>query len=343
MSSSVRAAAAAAAAAPPAAPPASPAAPSPPVEEPPAPPPGDKNPAPQGDKNPPSPVVTPGPAPPKVSPSPPPPHIPNTPPIPSPPPSNPTSGSNTSPAQNPSPVSAVVSTTSTSTYMSIVVTTAADGAIVTSTFYSTIIIYPTLPRRDRDEQFDGTFDPTRIIQDSTGHADLTGTDVTPYSHPGEGGGAASVPSGGPRSPTSSGEGTVQQYHSSQVLLGANILDRQLLLGAIPVDRGAQQLAGQRRRGSQRGIPSAAAISAIVGQAWDGEVEVVQRPHSEHITIPVPIVSGAPPQVPTSVPEDGPRVGVIVQHSDRERVDPDVAVSPSREIPPSYASISGNNM
>jgi hypothetical protein len=76
--------------------------------------------------------------------------------------------------------------------------------------------------------------------------------------------------------------------------------------------------------------------------WDGEVEVVLRPHSERITIHVPIVSGDPPPVPASVPEDGPRVGVI-QHSDGGRVDSGVAVSPPREIPPSYESIPGNDL
>ncbi|KAI0246275.1 hypothetical protein BJV78DRAFT_1364945 [Lactifluus subvellereus] len=407
------------AAPPPAAPP--PAAPppaAPPAAPPPAapPPPGDKNPpSPVVTPPPPPPVVTPGPAPPNASPSPPSPPTPNPSPTPNPPPSNPTPGSNTSPAQNPSAVPAVVSTTSTSIYTSLVVTTAPDGEIVTSTLYSTIVIYPSLAvsgsggssntgaiagavaggigsltvllflgllfwrrkrRRDCDEQFDGTFDPARVLRDSTGHTDLTG--VTPYSYePGEGGGAASGPSGRPRSPTSSRESSMRKYHESQALLGANMLDmgagmatgtsgsrydatpsfsdssssrkppsigaRSNSLGGgagpsagFPVPQPYRPLsAKERRRQEQDGF-------VPLVKPWDGEVEVVQRPHSERITMHVPIVSGDPPQVPANVPEDGPRVGVI-QHSDGGRVDSGVAVSPPREIPPSYESIPGNDL
>jgi hypothetical protein len=88
---------------------------------------------------------------------------------------------------------------------------------------------------------------------------------------------------------------------------------------------------RRRQGGQSGF-------VPLVEPKDSEVEVVQRPRSEHMSMPVPIVSGAPPQVP--VPRDDPRVEVI-QHFDGGSVDP--GVSPPQEIPPSYESIPGNGV
>ena len=90
---------------------------------------------------------------------------------------------------------------------------------------------------------------------------------------------------------------------------------------------------RRRQGGQSGF-------VPLVEPKDSEVEVVQRPRSEHMSMPVPIVSGTPPQVPVSVPRDDPRVEVI-QHFDGGSVDPDV--SRPQEIPPSYESIPGNGV
>ena len=90
---------------------------------------------------------------------------------------------------------------------------------------------------------------------------------------------------------------------------------------------------RRRQGGQSGF-------VPLVEPRDSEVEVVQRPRSEHMSMPVPIVSGTPPQVPVSVPRDDPRVEVI-QHFDGGSVD--LGVSPPQEIPPSYESIPGNGV
>jgi hypothetical protein len=69
---------------------------------------------------------------------------------------------------------------------------------------------------------------------------------------------------------------------------------------------------------------------------NSEVEVVQHPRNEHMSVPVPIVSGAPPKVPSTVPGDD-----VIQHFDGGRIDP--GGSPPQEIPPSYESIPGNGV
>ena len=67
-----------------------------------------------------------------------------------------------------------------------------------------------------------------------------------------------------------------------------------------------------------------------------EVEVVQDPRSEYMSMPVPVMSGAPPQVPASVPGDD-----VIQHFDGGRVDP--GGSPPQDIPPRYELIPGNGV
>lgn len=78
--------------------------------------------------------------------------------------------------------------------------------------------------RSRNEDFDGNFDPDRVVRHG-GHTDLAGAEVTPYSYePGVAGTAvaASGLSTGPSTgPSSSGTGSMRQYRDSQALLAGS--------------------------------------------------------------------------------------------------------------------------
>jgi len=75
--------------------------------------------------------------------------------------------------------------------------------------------------RRRNEDFDGNFDPDRVVRHA-GNTDLAGAEVTPYSYePGVAGAAAAAASGPSTGPSSSGNGSMRQYRDSQALLGAS--------------------------------------------------------------------------------------------------------------------------
>ncbi|KAH9172373.1 hypothetical protein EDB89DRAFT_921351 [Lactarius sanguifluus] len=250
-----------------------------------------------------------------------------------------------------------ISSTSTSVLTSVLVTTGANGQVVTTTIQSTIIITPTVSassgsssntgaivggvaggiagliailliglfcwrrnRRRRDD-FDGNFDPDRVVG-HTGHTDLAGAEVTPYSYePGVAGGMPvhSGPSTG--APSSSGGGSMRQYRDSQALLGSafeagaatatsgshyaptssdsasaypsSIAHSSQQHGAMPVPQPYRPMSGKEREAlRQRGEGGLGLASALE------EDEVIQ--HTDGGQIPVPSVPASPPhEVPPS--------------------------------------------
>lgn len=236
-------------------------------------------------------------------------------------------------------------------------TTGANGQAVTTTIESTIIITPSVSassksssntgaivggvaggiaglvailliglfcwrrnRRRRDD-FDGNFDPDRVVGHA-GHTDLAGAEVTPYSYePGVAGGTPvhSGPSTG--APSSSGGGSMRQYRDSQALLGgafeagaatatsgshyaptssdsasaypSSIAHSSQQHGAMPVPQPYRPMSGKEREAlRQRGEGGLGLASALE------EDEVIQ--HTDGGQIPVPSVPASPPhEVPPS--------------------------------------------
>jgi hypothetical protein len=92
-------------------------------------------------------------------------------------------------------------------------------------------------RRQQYPQYDGGFEPTRIVQGSTGAPDLTGSEITPFTYEsqvgeatenlydsaGPGVGRDGSGRSGPSSPTWSGESGMRQYRDNQALLTGNVL------------------------------------------------------------------------------------------------------------------------
>ena len=74
--------------------------------------------------------------------------------------------------------------------------------------------------RRRSEDFDGNFDPDRVVRHA-GHTDLAVAEVTPYSYEPGVAGAASAHSGPSTGPSSSGNGSMRQYRDTQALLAGS--------------------------------------------------------------------------------------------------------------------------
>ncbi|KAI9445674.1 hypothetical protein BJY52DRAFT_1315578 [Lactarius psammicola] len=257
-----------------------------------------------------------------------------------------------------------LSSTSTSVYTSVFVTTGANGQIVTTTVQSTVIITPSVAassgggssntgaivggivggiagliailliglfcwrrnRRRRDD-FDGNFDPDRVVG-HIGHTDLAGAEVTPYSYePGVAG--ATLGHSGPSTgaPSSSGDGSMRQYHDSQALL----------VGSAG--------AGTATSGSHYAPTSSDSASAYPSS--------IAHSSSQHGIMPVP-----QPYRPMSTKErealrqrgEG-GLGLasaleeeeVIQHTDGGQIPhPMIPVTPPHEVPPSYDSIPGND-
>ena len=191
-----------------------------------------------------------------------------------------------------------------------------------------IIIFLFCWRRNRRrEEFDGNFDPDRVVRHA-GHTDLAGAEVTPYHY--------EPPStlSGPTSPTFSADGSMRQYRDSQGLLGG-------INGA----GGASATTG-----SHYAPTSSGGTSAPPGASGH------DRSNSYSSAGLGPGFSEAQPYRPLSAKEQEASrqrgegglglasaleegEGDIIQHSDGGRVsEPVPPSSPPHEIPPSYYSI-----
>lgn len=184
--------------------------------------------------------------------------------------------------------------------------------------------------RSRRDDFDGNFDPDRVVR-HVGATDLAGAEVTPYHYePGVVGGVGAVEagqrSGGPSSGGSSG-GSMRQYQDNQALLAGSA-------GAATATSGSHYAPTSSDSASV--YPSSLAHSS-------------QQHHQPIVGMPVP-----QPYRPMSTKEReaqrqrGPGgLGLasaaeeeeVIQHTDGGQI-PDTSVPPSspHEIPPSYDSI-----
>lgn len=240
--------------------------------------------------------------------------------------------------------------------------TEADGLIVTTTIQSTIIIVPSSTssksnsntaaiaggvaggvaaiaaiiivflfywRRNRHrEEFDGNFDPDRVVRHG-GHTDLAGAEVTPYSYePGTG------PASGPTSPTFSADSSMRQYRDSQALLGGSILEG---AGAATATSGSHY-APTSSDGVSAPHNSSHARSSSLGSGPGFPVPQPYRPLSAKERDAMR-QRGEGGLGLASALEEGE--GDVVQHSDGGQIAPPVLPRPVQEIPPSYDSIPGN--
>jgi hypothetical protein len=243
--------------------------------------------------------------------------------------------------------------------------------MVTTTFFSTIIVLPsTLPSsgghsssngaviggiaggtsalvlalvlglfywwRNRRGNFDDISGPDRVAR-YTGHTDLTGTEVTPYSYEPEAGVAASHRSG-PVSLTwgASGNGSMRQYRDSQALLGGSIFGA----GAATTTSGSNYAATSSDGASAHRTSSIAHSSSLGSASGLGPGAPGTQPYRP-LSAKEREALRARGEVDVGLaitPEEGEED--VIQHSDGGRVATPV-VSPPQEIPPSYDSIPGN--
>ena len=239
--------------------------------------------------------------------------------------------------------------------------TEADGLIVTTTIQSTIIIVPSSApskssntaaiaggvaggvaaiaaviivflfywRRKRHEEFDGNFDPDRVVRHG-GHTDLAGAEVTPYSYePGAG------PVSGPTSPTFSADSSMRQYRDSQALLGGSILEG---AGAATATSGSHYAPTSSDGVSVPHNSSSHGRSTSLGSGPGFPVAQPYRPLSAKEREAVRQRGDGGLGLASAV-EEGE--GDVVQHSDGGQIAAPVVPRPVQEIPPSYDSIPGN--
>ena len=235
--------------------------------------------------------------------------------------------------------------------------TAADGSVFTTTLESTVIIVPTggvsskssntgaivggvaggivalaaaiiiflfcWRRNRRREEFDGNFDPDRVVGHA-GHTDLVGAEATPYHY--------EPPSSvsGPTSPAFSGDGSMRQYRDSQGLLGGinGAGGASATTGShyAPTSSGAS--APPRSSGHDRSNSYSSAGLGPEAQPYRPlsakEQEALRQRGQGGLGL-------------ASTLEEGE--GDVIQHSDGGRItEPVPSSSVPHEIPPSYYSI-----
>ena len=186
--------------------------------------------------------------------------------------------------------------------------------------------------RRREEEFDGNFDPDRVVQHG-GHTDLAGAEVTPYSFEPN----AGTPSG-PTSPTFSGDGSMRQYRDSQALLGGSIAGA----GAATATSGSHYAPTSSDGASVPPGSSSHARSSSLGGAGLGPGFPVAQPYRPLSAKEREALRqrGDGGLGLASAAEEGE--GDVIQHSDGGRIaEPVVPTRPPQEIPPSYDSIPGN--
>lgn len=194
-----------------------------------------------------------------------------------------------------------------------------------------IIIFIFYWRRKRPEEFDGNFDPDRVVRHA-GHTDLAGAEVTPYQYE-----APSTALSGPTSPTFSADSSMRQYRDSQALLGSTyegVAGATATTGshyAPTSSDGASVPPGSSSHGRSNsygsaglgpGFPTAQPYRPLSSK----ELEALRQRGEGGLGLASAIEEGE---------------GEVIQHSDGGRVpEPEPPSRPPQEIPPSYYSISG---
>jgi hypothetical protein len=243
--------------------------------------------------------------------------------------------------------------------------TEADGLIVTTTLQSTIIIVPTgassskssntaaiaggvaggiaalavviiifilcWRRKRRPEEFDGNFDPDRVVRHA-GHTDLAGAEVTPYHYE-----APSTALSGPTSPTFSADGSMRQYRDSQALLGGTYGGA---AGGATGTSGSHYAPTSSGGTSPPPGSSSHGRSNSHGSAGLGPGFPVAQPYRPMSSKEAEALRQREGGLGlASAIEEGE--GDVIQHSDGGRItEPAPPSRPPQEIPPSYYSISG---
>lgn len=184
--------------------------------------------------------------------------------------------------------------------------------------------------RSRPEDFDGNFDPDRVVR-HVGATDLAGAEVTPYQYePGAAAAgaaaAASVhhsPSTG--APSSSGGGSMRQYTDSQALLAGSA-------GAATATSGSHYAPTSSDSASV--YPSSLAHSSQQHHAVGMPVAQPYRPMSTKEREAMRQRGQGGLGLASAAEEEE-----VIQHTDGGQI-PDTSVAPSspHEIPPSYDSI-----
>lgn len=200
------------------------------------------------------------------------------------------------------------------------------GGIATLIVFLIIGLFYWRRNRRRDD-FDGNFDPDRVVRHA-GDADLAGgAEVTPYHYePGAGG-----PMSGPSSPTFSADSSMRQYRESQSLLGGNVF-----AGVAPTATSGSHYAPTSSDGasahpesSGHGRSSSLGSSGIAQpyRPMSTKEREAMRQRGDGLGL-----ATAPEEVE----------GDVIQHSDGGRLpEPVPPPSQAREIPPSYDSIPAN--
>lgn len=194
-----------------------------------------------------------------------------------------------------------------------------------------IIIFLFCWRRNRRrEEFDGNFDPDRVVRHA-GHTDLAGAEVTPYSYD-----APSTALSGPTSPTFSADSSMRQYRDSQALLGSTyggVAGATATSGShyaptssdgVSAPPGSSNHARSNSDGSA-GLGPGFPVAQPYRPLSSKELEA-SRQRGEGLGLASAIEEGE---------------GEVIQHSDGGRItEPEPPSRPPQEIPPSYYSISG---
>ena len=231
--------------------------------------------------------------------------------------------------------------------------------IVTTTIRSTIIVVPTSPssgsssntgaiiggvaggiaallgiliiglfywrRNRRRDDFDGNFDPDRVVRHA-GDADLAGgAEVTPYHYePGVG------HTSGPSSPTFSADSSMRQYRESQSLLGGNVF-----AGAAPTATSGSHYAPTSSDGA-----SAHPDSSGHGRSSSLNSSGIGQPYQPMSTKEREAMRQRGDGLGLATAHEEVE-GDVIQHSDGGRLPDTVPPTQAREIPPSYDSIPAN--
>ena len=183
-------------------------------------------------------------------------------------------------------------------------------------------------RNRRRDEFDGNFDPDRVVR-HVGDTDLgAGAEVTPYQYEPRVGSVTS----GPSSPTfsGSGNGSMRQYRDSQALLGGSIHEA---LGAPTATSGSHYAPTSSDGASAHPASSGHGRTGSLGSSGvsqpyrplSSKEREALRQRGEGLGL-------------ASAPEEGDEV---IQHADGGRIVEPVPATQPREIPPSYDSIPAN--
>jgi hypothetical protein len=188
-----------------------------------------------------------------------------------------------------------------------------------------IIIFLFYWRRSRrSEEFDGNFDPDRVVRHA-GHTDLASAEATPYHYEPP----AGAPSG-PTSPTFS-DGSMRQFRDSQALLGAATATSGSHYAPTSSDGASAPRASSSHARSNSHVSAGLGPGLPVAQPYrplsSKEREALRQRGEGGLGLAGALEEGE---------------SEVIQHSDGGRIaEPTPPSRPAQEIPPSYDSIPGN--